>query len=353
MNFLKGIKGSVLLFMALLLLSPIVFANGNESTGTEKGKSMENRYGMQARYDHIACQVDFTKNTIDNVVGKVPDAATQLNQYKEDLTGELNALKGYLDSKDKEQFNSYVKSTLHQKMIDASKAVKDSLHGKNVTKDTRKAIQDQFSADRRAFAACNANTAKTFAQEKVQKMKDDLDEWDKKIDNLSARGINVDDMKKIVSDARSMAVDPVSNEVNGATTGDAIKAALQKYCLADGCKDGVNFHFFAKMDIARLNALVSYLEGTGKTLDQTALAQLKADIDAANSALASVGTSDYTEATRAAAWDSIKKASEDLRDLVKKSREEAKEGRQNAREKIKDAREAVKEAGDKDRGESE
>ena len=74
------------------------------------------------------------------------------------------------------------------------------------------------------------------------------------------------------------------------------------------------------MHIARLNALLEYLENSDKNLDETLLAQVKSDISLASSALSDVGTSAYTDQTKAAVWGNIKKASEDMRALVKSAR---------------------------------
>jgi len=307
---MKFWKNSVLFVLALLLMSPI-FAHDADNGKRE--------YGMQARYDHIVCQTDFATHSVDNVVSHVPDTTTQLNPYKEEIATEVSTLKGYLDTGNKEEFNKYLKETLHPKLRDLTKEIKDSYKGKNnkdLDKDTKQAIRDQFKTDKKTMATCIANTAKDFAQGKITHMQDDLNEWNKKLDNLSARGIDVSEMKQIVSDAQSSVVDPLSSAVSG--NADELKDALHKYCLGNGCK--VNFHFFAKIYIARLNMMLEHIEGTNKTLDANMLAQVKSDISAASSALSSVGTSAYTDQTRAAVWDNIKKASEDLRALIKSAR---------------------------------
>jgi len=307
-------KNSVLFVLALLLMSPIAFADETNSSENEKN----NKYGMQARYDHIVCQTDFAAHSVDNVVSHIPDKATELNPYKDRIATGVSTLKGYLDAMDKEAFNKYVKGTLHPKLRELSKEVRDSYKGKNnrgIDRETKQAIRDQFKTDKKTMATCISNTTKDFAQGKIKHMRDDLKEWNKKIDNLSARGVDVSELKQIIGGAQGTVVEPLDSEVETDAQG-----ATKKFCLGNGCKDGTNFHFFAKMHIARLNALLEYLENSDKNLDETLLAQVKSDISLASSALSDVGTSAYTDQTKAAVWGNIKKASEDMRALVKSAR---------------------------------
>ena len=330
MSFWKS--GLVFLF-AFLLVGSVVFADegkvDREGRHPIKERKMDTSYGMEARYEHIKCQVDYSTRSVDSIVESVPGAQNTLASYKSIVTDNLNTLKGYLDSGNKDEFNDYLKNILKPNMQSLSSEAKDSIRGVNGT--TRSEIRGKLTANKQDMASCNSKAMGTFGQEKVAKLQKALDEWTQKIANLSSKGIDTSKMTSIVGDAKTTVIDPLSAAV---ATGDAeqVRLALHQYCLGNGCEAGINFHFYAKINIARLEAIVSHLENSNKTLDQAVLVQVKADLSEANIALSAVGTSAYTDDSKAAVWDNIKEASEGLRQLLKGTREVAKNETKKERE---------------------
>ncbi len=142
------------------------------------------------------------------------------------------------------------------------------------------------------------------------------DTWTDKASNLSGKGIDTSAMTSLIQDAKTQIIAPLQSAIESATDGKSLADALHKYCLFDGCKDGTNFHFAAKWEIAKLSAMENYVKAQPKAANYTTqLDKVTSDLNSANAGLSAVGSSQYDD-HQSTVWDPIKDAAETLKQVI-------------------------------------
>jgi hypothetical protein len=127
------------------------------------------------------------------------------------------------------------------------------------------------------------------------------------IDALSAKGIDVSSLNKIISDATAQIITPLQNAVSSANDATSINNAIKGYCLFDGCANGINFHLAAKFEIAKLQIAFNKIN-SNQNVSQTSITQLQTDITTASGILTQVGTGQYSQDQNTGLWNAIKDA---------------------------------------------
>ena len=168
------------------------------------------------------------------------------------------------------------------------------------------------------FDSCHLSSLKDYGEGRVTAFESIIANYQTRADAIKAKGVDTTTLDKILSDAKTQIVDPLKSEIEADTDAKTAQATLQKYCLFDGCKTGINFHLAAKFEIAKLNIALLAIQNTNATESQ--ISQLKTDITSAQSALTSVGTSKYTDTTKSQVWNNIQAANtfiKQIKDILK------------------------------------
>jgi hypothetical protein len=137
--------------------------------------------------------------------------------------------------------------------------------------------------------------------------------------NMSQRmekhGMNTDEINKVIENATAK-IQAFELAVQNAQNSTQIKAALDSFCLYNGCKASENFHFAAasaiQVDQARLNALAV----KNSTASYQALVnQAQTDLGNAQTALNQVGSNKYQGTQSSDIWNDIKAAADVIHHL--------------------------------------
>lgn len=274
---------------------------------------------MSIRADKLACKIDFHIAVLTELGTKLNNS-TEISKWISKLKEDKDKLHEFASKGDDKEFHKFQRDILH----DDAKSAGDSLKGirknfkrYNVTKDMRTSLKELFKADRINFTNCISQIDLKIAERRVEYYTKILAKRREKIEKLSKRNISVADLNDIIARAQDTIVTPLQNAVN---TGDAAQAgaALKQYCLFSGCRNGTNFHFAAKFEIARLSDLLAKVSSGPKAAEIAPQAvTIQAELNSAKSALDAVGNASFGENQRDQVWNQIKAAAESFRKLIK------------------------------------
>ncbi len=299
-----------MLVMFLLVFAPFASAD------TTKHEAISGEH-LAAAFDDIKCKADYTVGLLNAV------NPTQYSQQTVALQQDLTQLQGYVDKKDVDGFRSYVKDTFDKHLKDTREALKlarqtarasyRSGNQSNVT-----STMDQMKSDREklkaTFDACHNDAVKKYASVKVTAYNAILDNYNRKVTELGSKGIDTSGLTTILKDAKSQIVDPLQAALEKASTAKDVHSALQKYCLFDSCKDGMNFHLAAKFELEKLSAILKFLKAKPNAPSDKVTAAQKA-LDTAKATLAKIGTARYAPGQAQQVWSQIEAAAKAIKEL--------------------------------------
>lgn len=307
-----NMKKFLVLFLLMVFAAPFAY-------GAENRQAAESRH-LEAAVAEAKCKADYTEGLISLLVSGFPDAAS-LSQQSDALKQDVAQLQSYASQGAVDGYRNYVKGSYDAHMKDARKAIQDvrQAHGKNLTKETRASLKSGGEQLKSTFDACHFSAMKSYSNSRVDVFNDEIDKAGARAANLTAKGIDTSNIIGIVNSARSQVVEPLKSDISQAKDGKELAAAMEKYCLHDGCKSGVNFHFSAKFEIEKLNAILAVVKASPKAASQAdRISMIQAGLDAAKAALDATGTAQYPQKGKDnAVWSQIRQAAKDLSELVR------------------------------------
>lgn len=274
---------------------------------------------LSVRADRISCSIDFHNAVMTSIVGKVPQASS-LNDWINKLKSDETQLKTLAANGDHKVFEQYVRDTLHldiKKADEAVRGIRKNYKGYNVTKEVRESLKESFKTAQETFKACISQNELKVADKRADYYERVLAKRQEQVEKLAKRNISTSALTDLINQAKSIIVTPLENAAKSGDTAQA-QAALKQYCLWSGCTNGINFHFAAKFEIARLSALLAKITPIANAAGLTPeLNAVRTELDAAKSALDAVGNADYGTGQRDNIWNHIKAASIAFRTLIK------------------------------------
>ena len=293
--------------LAALLALPAAYAASGGANGAQ-GQL------LGAASAEAQCRVDFTVGYLNAIVAAVPNASATLGADASVLQADLATLKGYATSGDAAGYRSYLSGT----MDPAFKAARNDIQARpwkgsgNATISSLKATYSQLS---QTLESCQLNAAKSFAQDKIALYQQDIENYTGRTGTIAGRNGSIDTsgLNQILSDAQSQVIGPLQAAISSAGNASELRAALDKYCLYDGCKNGENFHLAVKYELARLTATLASAQSRMGVNGTNYFAAAQQDLANAQSELSAIGTSQYTDSSRGSLQDTLKSFTGDLR----------------------------------------
>ena len=289
---------------------------------------------LSARVQHLSCSIDFSVTVMGDVANAVPQSSGALGADASKLDADKAQLSSLAAGGDPKAFDDFVKGTLTP---DAKQGVSD-LHAarqgfkdENVTNGTRAQLKGEYDAAQSTFASCNNGAVGALLQARITQFTSEIGKWDGKISTFGQKGFDTTAMQAVADGATSSVVAPLQAAL--ASGNDAqMKAALQTYCLGDGCDGGKNastqpydYHGYARMALETLQSMVNKAEAdprlenltaAGMAIDTSKLDDAKAQLDNVRAMLATVGTAKYTTDQDTAIQSGLKQAMQDIKDYM-------------------------------------
>ena len=272
---------------------------------------------QQARYDNLNCSVQFAISHANSVIAADSNTSDILNGKISELNSALSTLTTNLSADKNTAFKSQILSVqeLTKGLNQLAKEQLRNLIGPK-HKDARGQIRSEFDTAKTTFTDCVKNASLNFANARVTAYNTILSNWEEKIAKFSDKNMDTTEMTQIVADARAQVIAPINNAI---ATGDynIVRDAVKGYCLFNGCST-LNFHFAAKMEIAKFNMIIAKALDRNVSADHKAtLDSAQSSIDAADAALKTVGDGAYTDDNKKEVWDAIKECSSTLKEALK------------------------------------
>ncbi len=279
--------------------------------------------GLMAVYDNAKCRVDFTNDLIDAMADEVPEAS-YLTDYQDTLNDDMNELYDLAQAGDRVAFREYMQDTLRSDFVDTKDAIRgarDNFDEWNVTLETRLELREDYLSLNETYATCNFNSMKGIADEKLNWMNAALDYWSERSEDLSEKGVDMSGVDATIEDAGNVIIGPFEDAVDSATTGCEVREVIGDYCLGNGCVEGINHHFFAKAEIAKLDAILDYLEedaieaGLGDEVEEA-----ESYLESADGGVQETGYEQYAEGVGESIWEDIRSAAGTIKDIFSQLR---------------------------------
>jgi hypothetical protein len=270
-----------LAFLAIILSSNAAFAQ-NLSV---------NQTLLQSAFTNARCKTNFTTAYISRVVSAAPSLSS-LSQYSTTLQGYTSALSSLASAGNVTAFRSYVSGTYDPELNRIAKNVSSAVRAANLSANTIAGLRQGYNATLASYKACNIQSAKAYALQKLSLFNSSIMSYQKQANDLNSKGLNSSSLNQMLQLAQSQIVGPFASAINSASNASQISAALNEYCLFDGCKNGTNFHLAAHFGLQSLTIQLSYLEKE-KNVSASSLVPASAFLTNASSILQAVGIKAY------------------------------------------------------------
>ena len=294
---------------SLLLVMPLV-------AYADQGKGQYASQVLQLQMTAMTCRNTYVTGYLGDVVSVINNStitSTLANTDIPKLGTDYTSLQADASANNTAQFKTDVKTyngDTKTANLDARADIK-AAHSKTVNATLRSDIKQLLTT----YQTCTFGVKQQYAQLKAQMFNHAISHAQNMTEKMTSRGLNTTALENTVSTANGQ-VQQFENAVNNAQNSTELKAALQSFCLYNGCKNPSDFHFAAKVvidtDQARLNLLASK---NSTVTYQSLVAQTQADINNAQAALNVVGSSQYQGNQSSTVWGDLKAASDIMHQL--------------------------------------
>jgi hypothetical protein len=294
-------------FIASLILVMPYVAFADQGT---QSQNLQIRLGTATcTNDHTTAYLNDVVNAINNSTITSTITTTDIPKINADfaaLQADANANNTAQFKTDAQKFNSDQRAAnLH-----AISAIR-TVHSKTVN-STLKSENSQLQS---AQKSCLFAAKQQKAQIKVQSFNKAITRAKNLSDKLSKHGANTADLNQTINNANSQ-IQAFQTAVSNAQNGTQLQAALNNFCMYNGCKTGNNFHFAANAAIQADQAKLTLLSGKNSTSSfQALVGQAQSYIANAQTALTQVGDNQYQGTQSSTVWNDIKAAADIIHQL--------------------------------------
>src|SRR5271157_3877610 len=244
---------------ALFLLSSTAFAQNLTANQTY----------LAAAAQYAQCKTNFTSAFIGQVTSAVP-RLSGLGQYSAALQSDTSRLSSIAATGNVASFRSYLSGTYDPELNAISGNVSAQMRAANLSRNQTSQLRLLYNGTLATYASCRIDSIRDSASRKLDLFNDSIADYQKEANVLSQQGVNVSALDLLLQNAKSQIATPLAAAVGLASNASQISAALNRYCLFDGCRNGTNFHLAAHFELDRLTAEAGYLE-TGRTISSSEL----------------------------------------------------------------------------------
>lgn len=295
---------------SLLLVMPLAAYADNETRSNYASQS------LQLQLDTMTCRNTYVTGYLGDVVSVINNSTTTSTLTNTDipkLGTDFSSMQSDASANNTAQFktdlNTYNGDTKTAN-LDVNTDAKIT-HSKTVNTTLRSDNKQLQSA----YQSCLFGVKQHVAQFKANMFNAHIANAENRAEKLALRGLNTSGLNQTI-DTANAGVQAFEQAVTDAQNSTQLKAALQSFCLYNGCKTASNQHFAAntaiQVDQARLNVLAS--KNTTSTF-QGLVSQAQTDLANAQTALTQVGSSQYQGNQSGTVWNDIKDASDTIQQL--------------------------------------
>jgi len=293
------------LLFALLAVSLASAQSAGASGSAGVSTPAENQAAIAATNAAVTgeqCGIDSTVVFLNDVGATSPQIS--VSGYIQSLTQAKAGLDAYENTPNLGGLLNYIVTSVRPVELHVLDEIQIGADSSNVTVAQRVALRADLLTQLGNYSGCAIAADKSFGNAKVQYYNATIAQLDTQISNLSAAGVDTSNLTGIINTGITESVDPLSGAVNGASTQAQVFAALNSYCLYDGCPAGFNYHLDQRFGIAKIGLIINALSGSAG-VNQGELTQASGDLAQANAEMNSVGSAQDTQAQYNVIWDNV------------------------------------------------
>ncbi len=292
----------------LALITSVMLIMPSMAFATQGTSGQIATQALQTQFATLTCENTYLVGYLNAVVSAVNNS-TLTASVSSDLSKigtDFGALQSDANSGNVVQYKTDLKtynSDSRTSNIDAHNVIM-KLHSKSVNT----ALQTQVNQLRSAYNTCVFAAKQQKAQVKVNAYNNALSHATNMTNKLASHGANTTALSQTLSNANAQ-IQAFQTAVQNAQNSTQIQAALNSFCLYNGCKTPNNFHFAAVTAIQATLAKLSLLATKNMTSTyQGLVSQAKTDLANAQTALNQVGSNQYQGTQSSTVWNNIKAA---------------------------------------------
>lgn len=288
--------------------------NGNGPGGMNAEWAQAKAEMLDGSIDNVICKTGFMAGVLESVMENV-NGTEGLQDEIDTLESDVDALQGYADSGDGYNYRLYLHESFAPHMVQAKDAIKDA--GKGATVQARLQMRTDYDSLHDEYKSCNDESLERFANAKVNAYDVALEKAQERADNLSAKGVDTSAIDSLIEDAQEQVVDPLKDALDAAENGSDVKDAIGQYCLFNGCKNGLNFHFWLKFEAEKLDAVLASISDDAEAAGLSGeVDSAQADIDSARGSIDEIEDGRYDSGAGKAVIDSLHDAAQAIKDIL-------------------------------------
>ena len=302
------VKYSAFIALLILVLPYAAYA--------DQGSTQHASQSMQIQLSSLTCINTYATGYLNDVVSAINNStitSTLANTDIPKLGTDFGALQADATANnvaqfktDAQKYNADTRTDNH----DAMTAIR-AAHSKTIYSTLKSEIGPLQSTEK----SCLYATKQQQAQHKIQMFNTSLSRVQNMTNKLSSHGANTTALIQTINLANSK-IQAFQTAINNAQNSTQLQAALNSFCLYNGCKTANNFHFAANTAIQADQVKLNVLAGKNTTSSyQGLVGQAQTDINNAQTALNQVGTSQYQGTQSSTVWSDIKAASDLIHQL--------------------------------------
>ncbi len=302
-------KYSAFIAAVLLVMPYVAYADQGSSSQYASQRLQIQMAAMTCRNTYVTGYL----NDVVTVINNATITSTLTNTDIPKLGTDYSALQTDATANNAAQFKTDTKTyntDTRTGNVDAHAAIKTA-HNKTVYSTLRSDMKQLTST----YKSCLFGVKQQWAQLKGQMFNTALSHAQNMTNRLSSHGANTTALNQTINLASSQ-IQAFEAAVNSAQNSTQLQAALDSFCLYNGCKDPNNFHFAAKTAIDADQAKLNVLAAKNSTSSfQALVSQAQTDINNAQTALNQVGSNQYQGTQSSDVWTNIKAAADLIHQL--------------------------------------
>lgn len=295
---------------------------------------------MDAVLSDVNCKTDFNTGVLESYIAAAPSSASVLTTFTAKLEADTNQLSVYAENNDTANFRLFLRETYEKDSKDAKAQLVRVRRESNLSNETKISLREKYHELKAEYDSCHSQAVRSFTTARVESYEGALSNFESRLDDLESKGLDVNQMRALVSNARSVVVNPLRNALLESNTSAQLRIASRQYCMFDGCGNGTDFHLGAKFEIEKLTSVLNRIKETNVSANISAkIVVAEGFLVSAQTQLDDLNNGKYTDESRSHVWDSIQSAADEIRDILHDIREEnADQRREHIQQRVDEIR---------------
>jgi hypothetical protein len=273
-----------------------------------------------AAVNNTQCMNNYTINSVKLLMNI--SSSDSLSKAILNLDKEYNELFGFIEDRDMYKdclLNNY--NPVYREVFSAVKEWKKV--NNNLTYQQKKDLESNLSELKKEYDLCYSESLKEYGNSRLVFYKSIINAYRKQLIVISENNVNIQDLNNILDEANKSIIILLEKSLSNANSSIEVINAINKYCLNDGCTNGINHHLDTKYTLSNLEMALKIIKNDSD-VPQEKINELEISIKNAKKTLNESSNKKYSEKQRKIIWDNIKNSNKviiEIKNIIKNTDE--------------------------------